>query len=78
MYRSASKRLRLLCPDIVEPLRERPVDLIFNVLLFRCYLNWHCSMKLLGASRLEDLFYPTFTPLLLCFSTFTPLFLHFS
>ena len=38
---------------MVEPLRDRPADLLFNLVIFRCYLNWHASMSLLGLQRCE-------------------------
>ena len=34
--------------NIVEPLRHKPADLLFNIIMFRCYFNWHKSAELVG------------------------------
>ena len=38
---------------IITPLLSRPADLVFNILIFRTYLNWHRSMELLGLQSAE-------------------------
>lgn len=34
--------------NLVEPLRHRPADLLFNIIMFRCYFNWHKSAEKIG------------------------------
>ena len=34
--------------NLVEPLRHRPADLLFNIIMFRCYFNWHKSAEKVG------------------------------
>ena len=33
---------------IIQPLRHKPAELLFNVLLFRCYFNWSKSAGFCG------------------------------
>ena len=47
-----------LVSNVIEPLRNRPADLLFNVLLFRTYLNWHKSMAIVGLQSVRS-FDPT-------------------
>jgi hypothetical protein len=59
-YRFLDRESAWSIAHIVEPLRNRPADLIFNVILFRCYLNWHRSMELLGLQSVEGFDRATF------------------
>lgn len=48
VFRFLDRESAWLAAHILEPLRNRPADLIFNVLIFRCYLNWHKSAQIVG------------------------------
>ena len=52
-YRFLDRETTWVIAHVVEPLRDRPADLLFNLVIFRCYLNWHASMSLLGLQRCE-------------------------
>ena len=52
-YRFLDRETTWVIAHVVEPLRDRPADLLFNLVIFRCYLNWHSSMSMLGLQRCE-------------------------
>ena len=59
-YRFLDRESTWAVANIVEPLRHRPADLLFNILIFRCYLNWHKSMELIGLQTVEGFDRATF------------------
>ena len=59
-YRFLDRESTWAVANIVEPLRHRPADLLFNILIFRCYLNWHKSMELVGLQATEGFDRATF------------------
>jgi hypothetical protein len=42
-FRFLDRESAWLVANVIEPLRDQPADLLFNVLLFRTYLNWVSS-----------------------------------
>jgi hypothetical protein len=53
VFRFLDRESAWLAANVLEPLRNRPADLIFNVLIFRCYLNWHKSAEIVGVQSVE-------------------------
>ena len=53
VYRFLDRESVWMCAHIITPLRSRPADMLFNILIFRTYLNWHRSMELLGLQSTE-------------------------
>ena len=57
-FRYLDRETVWLIANVIEPLKDRPADLIFNIVLFRTYLNWHKSMEFIGLQYVES-FDPT-------------------
>ena len=53
-FRYLDRETTWLVANILLPLRHNPADLLFNVLLFRVYLNSYKTMELLGLQRFAD------------------------
>ena len=54
VFRFLDRESAWVAAHVLEPLRDRPADLIFNVLIFRCYLNWHKSAEIVGLHYVDS------------------------
>jgi hypothetical protein len=48
VFRHLDRESVYVVAKIIKPLRDKPHDLLFNLIIFRCYLNWSKAMDIVG------------------------------
>ena len=53
VFRALDKETVYCARAVIEPLWKRPADLLFNLIIFRAYINWSDAMEMIGLQFID-------------------------